>query len=174
MELNKVYFFTSTIRNWIPFLKSDFRKDIIISSLKHLSDKNCIKVYGFVVMPNHIHLIIECLKLNGKEMPHASFLKFTGHECLKLIRANSYTILEKFRVKSTKKNYEFWKEDSMKIELYSPEIAIQKLDYIHNNPCQKKWMLSEDPISYDYSSFQFYETGKDRFGFLNNISERIF
>jgi hypothetical protein len=34
MELEKVYFFTATIHNWLPLLRKDSYKEIIISSLK--------------------------------------------------------------------------------------------------------------------------------------------
>ncbi len=44
-----------------------------------------------------------------------------------------------------------------------------KLDYIHFNPVSGKWQLSNDDVSYYYSSARFYETGKDEFGFLNNL-----
>ncbi len=64
MELNKIYFFTATIHKWIPLLKEDSFKDIIISSLKFLKTKGLIRVYGFVIMPNHIHMIWELLEKN--------------------------------------------------------------------------------------------------------------
>ena len=59
----------------MPLLESDLNKQIIIDSLKYLSDKKLITVYAFVIIPNHIHLI--CLPagrlneydLNGKETP---------------------------------------------------------------------------------------------------------
>jgi hypothetical protein len=36
-------------------------------------------------------------------------------------------------------------------------IAMQKLEYIHRNPCHEKWSLSAETISYKYSSAAFYE-----------------
>jgi hypothetical protein len=33
-------------------------------------------------MDNHIHVLWEQLKMNGKETPKESFEKFTGHICL--------------------------------------------------------------------------------------------
>lgn len=80
MELGRIYFFTATIHHWIPLLTRDSYKNIITSSLKHLGKLGLIQVYGFVIMPNHIHLIWEMLGMNGKESPHTSFLKFTGHQ----------------------------------------------------------------------------------------------
>jgi hypothetical protein len=36
----------------------------------------------------------------------------------------------------------------------------QKLNYMHNNPCNGVWNLAASPIDYVHSSAQFYETGK--------------
>ena len=55
--VNKIYFWTATIYKWMPLLESDLNKQIIIDSLKYLSDKELITVYAFVIMPNHFHLI---------------------------------------------------------------------------------------------------------------------
>ncbi len=98
MNLNKLYFYTATILEWRPLLESDKHKTIITDSLINLVDKKKIKVYGFVIMPNHIHLIWELLELNGKEKPHASFMKYTGHMIQQDLRNNNPNTLENFRV----------------------------------------------------------------------------
>lgn len=69
MELNKMYFYTATILKWQKLLKPDKYKDIIINSLRFLSNKGKIQIHIFVIMPNHIHLIWTMLEMNGKEMP---------------------------------------------------------------------------------------------------------
>ena len=71
MSLDEVYFWTDTIKDWNQLLKQDKYKLLVISCLKELTDLKRIKVYAFVIMPNHIHLIWEMLEKNGKEMPHA-------------------------------------------------------------------------------------------------------
>ena len=40
----------------------------------------------------------------------------------------------------------------------SSKLIEQKLDYMHMNPCSKKWNLAEIPGDYRYSSMKFYET----------------
>ena len=57
----------------------------------------------------------------------------------------------------------------MGIEIFSKEVAIQKIEYMHFNPVSGKWQLSKDDLSYYYSSARFYETGIDDFGFLTNL-----
>ncbi len=47
------------------------------------------------------------------------------------------------------------------------------MEYIHNNPVAKKWMLVEDREAYFYSSAKFYKDGVDEFGFLKHIMEVV-
>ncbi|MBN7799590.1 transposase [Algoriphagus aestuariicola] len=169
MELNKVYFFTATIHHWIPIFEQEGYKEVLLSSLRFLTGKGLLKVYGFVIMPNHIHLIWELLEMNGKELPHASFMKFTSHEFLKKMRSGNTELLRHFVVDQGIRAHLFWQRDSLPIEVHSPKVVFQKLDYIHRNPCKGKWMLAENPLLYPYSSYEFYETGEDRFGFLTHV-----
>jgi putative transposase len=71
---------------------------LFLNSLIHLVKKEKIKVYGFVIMPNHIHLIWQNIAINGNEMPHACFMKFTGHQFLEELRATDKQLLESFKV----------------------------------------------------------------------------
>ena len=41
--------------------------------------------FGFVIMPNHMHLIWRIKELNGKETPQGSLLKFTAHRFKKML-----------------------------------------------------------------------------------------
>jgi REP element-mobilizing transposase RayT len=107
MELQKLYFFTATIKDWIPLLEKKDFKQIILNSLSFLVSKSLIRVYAFVIMPNHIHVIWELLELNGKELPHSSFLKFTGHEFLKKLRRENLGLLGSFAEEESNRSYLF-------------------------------------------------------------------
>lgn len=171
MELNEVYFYTSTILNWQKLLVLDKYKDIIISSLKYLVEKEKIEVYAFVIMPNHIHLIWKMLAMNGKEMPHASFMKYTAHQFLNDLTIHHPKVLPYFESSSGEREYQFWERNSLPIHLYTDSVLQQKLQYIHFNPVAKKWNLAEDFVSYKYSSAKFYEEGIDDFGFLKHYCD---
>lgn len=173
MELNQLYFFTATILGWKNLLSPDKYKDIIIQSLQYLSEKQKLKVYAFVIMPNHIHLIWELLSKNGKEMPHASFMKFTSHQFLKDLRICHPKVLPHFVAKDQGRFYQFWQRNSLPVWLYTTEVIEQKLDYIHENPIQEKWSLATETKHYHYSSARFYEDEGNNFGFLHHYKDRI-
>ena len=88
MEIEEVYFWTSTIVEWKRLFKNDTYKQVIVDCLKNLVERKCIAVYGFVIMPNHVHFIWEMLTKNGKEMPDTSFTKFTAHEFKRDLKKN--------------------------------------------------------------------------------------
>ena len=77
--------------------------------------------------------------------------------------------LHLYKVDAGNKEHEIWQRDSLGVEIYSREMAKQKLDYIHGNPVNGKWSLAKADISYHYSSAKFYEKGVDDFSFMNNV-----
>ena len=171
VEIGKIYFWTATINNWNKLLAEDVMKDIVLLSLKYLSDEKRIEVYAFVIMPNHLHFVWQMLEMNGKEMPHTSFLKFTAHAFKKELKKNNPEALKLFAVDAENKEYEFWQRDSLAFELTKKETISQKIDYIHYNPTAEYWKLCSEPTGYYYSSAKFYGSGIDDFGFVKHIGE---
>ena len=164
---NKIYFFTATVHKWLPLLTRQNNQQLIIDYLKKLCSEGLLTVYGFVLMPNHVHIIWQQNRLNGKETPQSSFLKYTAHEFLKKLKVSGQSGL--YEVNATNKKHEIWQRDSLSVEIYSRSVAVQKLQYIHFNPVSKKWLLAKDDINYYWSSARYYETGADEFGFLSNL-----
>ena len=171
MKLGELYFYTATILDWIPLLQSEKFKLIVVNSLIHLAEKEKLKIYGFVIMPNHIHIIWENIAVNGKEMPYASFMKFTSHQFLDELRAIDPELLERFKVERNSRKHQFWQRNSLPIRLYNRKILEQKLDYIHHNPLQSHWNLATDPNDYLYSSCSFYEREDIRFSWLTHYMD---
>lgn len=171
VEPGNVYFFTATINHWYRLLENDEVKQIIIDSLKNLSQRGRIEVYSFVVMPNHVHIIWKINGSKNEELPHVSFLKFTAHSFKKYLVKNDEVSLRKYAVEAKNKEYEFWQRDSLAFLLDRRETAVQKLDYIHANPLAAHWQLCDEPADYQFSSAKYYETSIDEFGFLKHIMQ---
>jgi putative transposase len=161
-------FFTATILEWKHLLKNDDFKDIIIKSLQFLTNEKSVVVYAFVIMPNHIHLIWQIQDGFKQDKIQLRFLRFTAQQMkFKLLETDKLK-LEQYRVNAKDREYQFWERNALSIDLWSPDVFMQKLEYIHNNPLQEKWHLAEFPEDYKYSSAKFYETGYDEFGILTS------
>lgn len=74
----KISFYTATIYKWKSLLTPAKYKQIVLDSLNFLVINERIKLYGFVIMPNHIHLLMKIIapwKFSGVQR---DLLKFTG------------------------------------------------------------------------------------------------
>ena len=73
--INTCYLYTDTINEFRHLLADDHLKEIVIESLKYLVENKLVTIYGFVIMPNHIHLLWYIHRNNGKESAAGSFAK---------------------------------------------------------------------------------------------------
>lgn len=173
MSLHEVYFWTDTIKSWCYLLEDNYYKQLVINSWKELVHRKKIAIYGFVIMPNHLHVLWEMLENNGKEMPSASFNKFTSHEFLKKLRTEKSQQLIQYQENDSERKYPFWQRDPLAVHVDSKGKFEQKLEYVHLNPLQEKWSLVVKPEDYCWSSSSFYETGHDEFNILTHYKERF-
>jgi REP element-mobilizing transposase RayT len=170
-ELNELYFWTITINKWQHLLTSDENKMIIINSLQWLCINHLVQIFGYVIMPNHIHLLWMQLKMNGKEFPKNSFEKFTAKKFIEKMKHENDQELSKYTVNAEDRQHNIWQRDPLAIRVFSNEMAIQKLDYMHYNPSQFHWALCVNPEDYRFSSAAYYEKAFDEFNILTHISE---
>jgi REP element-mobilizing transposase RayT len=164
-------FLTATILRWQHLLKDDNCKQIILDSFQWLVNEGKCKVYAFVIMPNHIHLIWKISDGYPRKEVQAAFFSFTGHEFKKYLKVNDRTTLEQHYVNDADRFYQFWERDSLAKECFTENFLMQKLEYIHKNPCVPHWNLATIPEDYKWSSASFYLLGDVRFPWLSHIKE---
>ena len=157
-----IYFVTSAVVEWVDaFTRSNYC-DIVVSSLKHCMEKKGLVLHAWVIMPNHIHLIIS---RNGEASLSdiiRDFKKFTSSSIIEAIEtipeSRRNWMLWMFKSAAEKnvhnKNYQFWQQENHPEELFSYDFIKQKLDYIHNNPAAAR--IVDLPQYYVYSSAKNY------------------
>ncbi len=52
------YFITCTVHQWVDIFTRKIYIDILLDSLRYCQQHKGLKVYAWVVMSNHIHLIV--------------------------------------------------------------------------------------------------------------------
>ncbi len=162
-------FYTATIYQWKHLFLPDTNKDIIINSLYFLVNEKRITLNAFVIMSNHIHLIWQALAGNEYDGIKNSFMKCTAQRLKHTLEIESPDALAQFKVNKYDREYQLWKRRPLSVELFTPEVFDQKLNYIHYNPVRAG--LCKYPEEYHYSSAKFYQTGVDDFGLLSHYSE---
>lgn len=160
-------FFTATILDFKHLLNDEF-KQIVIDSMKWLVRENRCRVYGFVIMPNHFHLLWKIEDDLDRAHVQGALLSFTAHEFKKKL---STVELANYKVNLTDRQFQFWQNDVVVKECWGEKFFEQKLDYIHNNPLQPHWNLSETPEDYYWSSASYYEKGESPFDFITHYKK---
>ena len=148
-----IEFFTATCLNWQNLLQPNEHKQIIIDSLTFLVKDKRIWLYGYVIMPNHVHLLW-CKQsdwLNKNVQQH--FNKYTAQQLKFSIIRNSDNI-NNYRSNQGDREYQFWERRPHKATMYNRKVLEEKLDYIHNNPVKAD--LCDLPENYIYSSAKYY------------------
>ena len=59
-----VYFITCTVTQWVDVFTRREYADIIVDSLRHCQSGKGLEILAWVIMSNHIHLIVSCKEGN--------------------------------------------------------------------------------------------------------------
>ena len=113
ITLENPYFFTATILDWKLLFKQEKFKTIITNSLNYLVESKRMKVYSFVIMDNHIHLIWQSLNNTTYKENQLSFMKFTAQQIIKELRNNHPEVLKHFEVNLKDRKYQIWKRNPL-------------------------------------------------------------
>ncbi|MEC4983722.1 MAG: transposase [Oscillatoria sp. PMC 1068.18] len=153
---NQPHFITCTIVNWIPIFGKPELAQIILDSLSFLQKKQRLTLYAYVIMENHLHLIVSAVNLS-KEI--GNFKSFTARSIIDTLKKNKnnhlLNQLEIFKPKyQTAQQYQLWQEGFHPQAILSEEMLLQKLEYIHNNPVKRGYV--DEPGHWRYSSYRNY------------------
>ena len=158
-----LYFITSTIVEWIPVFTRANYFQIITDSLSFCRQNKGLQIFAYVVMDNHLHLIVSSPNLS--EILR-DFKSFTAKEILKLARKENkrwlLNQLEYYKKRHKKgSTHQVWQEGVHPQKILSETTLREKLNYIHNNPVRAGYV--EKPEHWIYSSATNYLVGR---GFL--------
>ena len=156
------YFVTFTITDWIRVLADDSFKIIVIDSIRYCQQHKGLQVYGYCIMPNHVHMIIQATGEGSVSDILRDLKTFTSKAItkkLELEKPDGYEIILARFAEAGKplkriKKYKVWQDGNMAEWLYSNRFILQKLNYTHNNPV--KAGLCSEPWDYAFSSATNY------------------
>ena len=155
-EADKPHFLTCTVMEWLPVFTRPACVDIVLNSWQYLQQHEAFKLYGYVVMENHLHFVAQAPRLDKCV---SSFKSFTAKNLLHYLEGqNASHLLERLRFacKAHKhdRQYQFWQEGSHAELVFSEDMMREKLNYIHNNPLKRGYV--DKPEQWRYSSARNY------------------
>ena len=149
---NLPHFVTITAIEWLNIFASKEYFDCIINCLKYCQKNLGLLIYEYVIMTNHIHLIVQAKE--GYELSRIvqSFKQFTTKEILKIIEVDRREYISRILENSFSKRStnQVWQETNYPELIESEQFLQQKVSYIHNNPVIKGYV--DEPQYYFYSS----------------------
>lgn len=161
-----IYFVSFAVINWIDlFIRNEYR-NVMVESLKYCIANKGMDLYAWVIMTSHLHLIMGS---QGDKPEHImrDMKKWTSIELKQLINSHpkesrkEWIMEQMYRAgiqNPNNKEFQLWQQDSHPIELTTPEITSQKLNYLHNNPVLAGF--TDLPENYLYSSARDYVTNR--------------
>lgn len=151
-----IHAFTFSCYRRLPFLESDFAKRVFLDCLQDARERHGFLVWAYVVMPEHVHLLIP-----PRGVPVAKILKsikqpVTQRMVAHLKRTDPSALLPMISgMKRGHSPYSFWQggggyDDNLKT---SDEVW-RMIEYIHLNPVRRG--LVQDASDWRWSSCRFY------------------
>jgi putative transposase len=162
---NYCHFVTSkTYRNQKIFSEGKVA-DLLIQTLLEVKEKLNFRLIGFVVMPDHIHLMLVPNKRNtiSDVMRHIKGRFSRRYDLLSRgMNSPDYGISDHRAGNSSLPKSKVWQESFYDHVIRNRKEFDERLNYLYNNPVKAK--LAEKPEDYKYSSaIGKYETDLDAY-----------
>ncbi len=155
---DKLYFISFATVYWIDvFIREEYMQ-VIIDSWKHCQEKKGLEIYGWIIMPSHIHMIIGSKKDKLEDIVR-DMKKHTSLTLKESIKNNNFESRKEWMMwmfeRAGKKNsnnndWQFWQQHNKPTEIKNQEMFDKTLDYIHQNPVLAGFVIR--PEDWKYSS----------------------
>jgi putative transposase len=133
---DRIFFITFNIARGVASL-SESEMDVVLATLQELRGPNDLALYGYVVMPDHAHLL-----LHPKTVPLPKIMRD--------LKSKTGLALSKIRNRPGP----IWQRSYFDFICRRTRDFSNKLDYIHQNP--KAAGLVERPEDWRWSSYRHY------------------
>ena len=161
------YFITFSVVGWVDVFTRNEYRNIIIDSFNYCVKNKSLVIHAWVIMTNHIHMIISKKGQMPLEHIMRDMKKFTSVEIIHSIEESRTESRKEWMIKifaaygkanSNNVKFQFWQQDNHPIELNSNKEIEQKLNNIHENPVEQGFANSSE--CYGWSSAIDYTGGK--------------
>ena len=136
-----LYFVSFAVVYWMDVFVREEYSSIFIETLKFY-EKDKLELFSFCVMPSHVHLIFRDKKKEPETLL-GNIKRYSSQMIQKAIESNPQESRKEWllwmmgRAASKVSNVNgrmFWQHHNQPIELWSQDVIIQKLEYVHQNP----------------------------------------
>jgi putative transposase len=155
-----LHFLTFSCYRRLPLLNTARARNVFVEALGKIRDRCKFSLLGYVVMPNHVHLLIS---ESANATPSAVLKVLKQRVSRDLRRSRRRAPAGQLRFAFTKGDVSlprFWQPRFYDFHVWSQKKVREKLEYMHANPTTRK--LVEHPKDWPWSSWSFYASGEAR------------
>jgi len=150
------HFLTCTINDGWPVLARPPAARVVLNALQHMQEARRMRLYAYVVMENHLHLVAEAAHLSREIQ---AFKSFTAHRIVAVLTecgaTHALTMLRHSkRACRNDRTYQVWRTCNYPKQLVDTAMVKQKIAYIHDNPVRRGYV--DEATHWRYSSARNY------------------
>jgi len=147
-----LHFVTGNFLNRLPIFNQEECCQSFIDILSDLLEEWPCKLIAYVLMPDHLHLIV-----NPRD---GRIIEFTGKLKSLAARAITKTAIGIEFKQDSDGSHNVWQDSFKAVPLWSSWMIWQKINYIHANPVKAKLVSSAK--DYRWSSFKAFYSGDEK------------
>jgi putative transposase len=167
------HFITFTCDRRLPLLRTVRARNAFVQILGETRDRYGFSLVGYVVMAEHIHLLISG-PAKCKPSTVIQVLTQRVSRCLRRKKRNAAKQFCLAFARGDESLCRFWQRRFYDFNVWSLKKKAEKLHYMHMNPLKRK--LVDHPRDWPWSSFCFYarkETGLVRIDSVHGCEQEI-
>jgi putative transposase len=139
----------------LPFLASARARDRFLSILEQTRLKYGFVVVGYVVMPEHIHLLLSEPEVGSLSLAMQVLKQRTARALLPKRPRRNTAQRELFGEPPCRA---FWQASFYDFDVWSEKERVEKLNYMHGNPVKRA--LVESPEQWGWTSYRLCSMGE--------------
>ena len=147
-----LHFITCSCYRRLPFLCTARSRDTFLKILEQTRQRYRFVVVGYVVMPEHIHLLLTEPEVGSPSTVMQVVKQRTAHALLPKRKRRNSRQRNLFADEPSRRA--FWQARSYDFNVWTTKKRVEKLRYMHRNPVKRG--LVSAPEQWRWSSYRFY------------------
>jgi putative transposase len=152
-----LHFITCSCYQRRPLLSSPHHRDLFLETLEEVRLRYDFVVFGYVVMPEHVHLLLSEPKHSDLSVVMQVLKQRVALKILRLLRASTGPAQSQLW-KSPLSEGHVWQKRFYDFNVFTERKRVEKLRYMHRNPVERG--LVPESAQWQWSSYRHYANGE--------------
>lgn len=152
-----LHFITTSCYQRRPLLSRRENRDLFLRVLEQVRKRYCFRVVGYVVMPEHVHLLIGEPKRGNPSTVMQALKQGFARGLLRKLRLRRDACQLSFWSEAAEAGH-IWQKRFYDFVVWTEKKRVEKLRYMHRNPVKRGLVL--EPEQWEWSSFRSYAYGE--------------